>query len=338
MILIDAVFINNGGGKILLDYLYNKIAKNSTCQYLFLIDERLRNEYKEKKNPNIEIIFINGFLERCKFYSNNKIDFSNVLCFGNIPPNKRLKCKVYTYFHQLIYLNIPKEFSFIEKMKFNFKINILKLFRQNTDAWITQNNFIKDSLSKKFKISLNTVEVIPFYPPITGIDKYERKECSFLYVSNATPHKNHKNLISAFCKFYDQYNKGILTLTVNKTFPEIVELINDKVKKGYPIYNLGFVTREELYIEYQSHQYLIFPSLAESFGLGLVEAIENDCKVIASDLPYTHQVCIPSISIEKPINEQKILQALIRGIQYDEIPFSEQKINNEIETLLKLIQ
>ncbi|PKF74307.1 glycosyltransferase [Chryseobacterium sp. PMSZPI] len=337
MILIDAVFINNGGGKILLDYLYDKITENNLHQYLFLIDERLRDEYKEKNNPNIELIFIKGFSERCKFY-NNKINFSKVLCFGNVPPNKRLNCKVYTYFHQLIYLNIPKEFSFVEKIKFRFKINILRLFKKNTDVWITQNNLTKDSLSRKFKITVSDIEVLPFYPPITGEGKYSRNENSFLYVSNANPHKNHKNLINAFCNFFDQYNIGILTLTVNNTFPEIIELINDKIKKGYPINNVGFVTREALYKEYQSHQYLIFPSLAESFGLGLVEAIENNCKVIVSDLPFAHQVCVPSIAIKNPFGEQEILQAMISGIQYEKIPFSEQKIHDEIEKLLKLIK
>lgn len=338
MILIDAVFINNGGGKILLDYLFDQLLKRQSGDLLFLIDERLREEYKKKEKQNVKIIFINGFLERNKFYNQNTIHFSSVLCFGNIPPNKRLNAKVYTYFHQLIYLQIPEEFSLVEKIKFRLKISILKLFKKNTDVWITQSNFVKNLLSEKFKIKQDNIEVLPFYPAIKGEDTYQRAGNSFLYVSNANPHKNHKNLIEAFCDFFDQYNNGCLTLTVNESFPVIIELINDKIEKGYPITNLGFVTREQLYKEYQSHQYLVFPSLGESFGLGLVEAIQNNCKVIVSDLPYAHQVCLPSILIQEPFGKHEILQAMISGIQYEEIPFSEQKIHDETEKLLKLMK
>ena len=47
--------------------------------------------------------------------------------------------------------------------------------------------------------------------------------------------------------------------------------------------------------EYLSSEFLMFPSLTESFGLGLIEAIECGCKVIGADLPYTYEVCEPHL-------------------------------------------
>jgi glycosyltransferase involved in cell wall biosynthesis len=338
IILIDAVFINDGGGKILLDYLFEEISKSDDCsQYLFLIDDRLRQEYQSKLESNMQIIFIDGFLNRSKFYKKNTFDFKSVLCFGNIPPNVRLKAKVFTYFHQRIYLEIPKEFGILDTFKFKIKVAILKLFKNNTDFWMVQSPFMKGSLQNKLNIPESNVIVLPFYPPLRGKGFSDRKKNSFIFVSNANPHKNHSNLINAFCEFFDKEKEGLLTLTVNESFPDILDLIENKVQQGYPINNIGFVLRDELYKEYQSHQYLIFPSLSESFGLGLVEGIENGCKIIVSDLSYAHQVCEPGILIEQPQNKEKILEAMMKGLNYNSIPFSQQKIHNEIEKLINLL-
>ena len=337
-ILIDAIFINNGGGKILLDYLYDELSKIDDNAFVFLIDSRLKHEYQSKKKGNIQIHFLDGFSQRSKFYKNHTLNFKSVLCFGNIPPNVRLKAKVLTYFHQPMYLSIPKEFGIVETIKFKLKIAILRLFKKNTDQWLVQSDFIKNALQIKFDIEESKVLLLPFYPPLTGEGLFSRKKNSFIFVSNANPHKNHQNLINAFCEFFDQQKEGLLTVTVNETFPEILKLIKEKVDLDYPINNIGFVSRDELYREYQSHQYLVFPSLAESFGLGLVEAIENGCKIIASDLPYAHQACVASILIEKPQNKDNILAALKKGIDYDKIPFSEQKIHNDIEKLINLLK
>src|SRR5690606_3397267 len=108
---------------------------------------------------------------------------------------------------------------------------------------------------------------------------FNRLPNSYIYVSNANVHKNHSTLIEAFCMFYDEFGLGVLTLTVDKSFSAVYELIKLKKAQGYPINNIGFVNRNFLEEQYKKHQYLIYPSLSESFGLGLVEAIENGCKV-----------------------------------------------------------
>ena len=65
---------------------------------------------------------------------------------------------------------------------------------------------------------------------------------------------------------------------------------------------------------YQTSEFLIFPSLTESFGLGLVEGIENGCKVIAANLPYTFAVCTPSIVFD-PYVVGSIVNALEQSLQ-----------------------
>ena len=54
------------------------------------------------------------------------------------------------------------------------------------------------------------------------------------------------------------------------------------------VYPLGPLENAELIKWYQKCEFVIFPSYCESFGLPLIEGIENGCKIIASDLPFTH--------------------------------------------------
>lgn len=336
MLLIDAIFINNGGGKILLDYLYDVLDKTS-LNIVMLIDERIKDEYEVKKSKRINCVFLKTFSERNKYLKENKNKFEKVLCFGNIPPNIKMNATTYTYFHQPMYLSIPKEFSLIEKIKFNMKIFILKKFDKNTNFWIVQNRFIKKGLGEKFKINSDRILEIPFYPPLSIQDvNIQREKNTFIFVSNATPNKNHIRLINSFCNFYDKFGIGRLILTVSDSFPEVKGIIADKVKLGYPIQNLGFITHEELCLYYRKSEYLIFPSLAESFGLGIVEAIENGCKVIGADLAYMYEACEPSL-VFNPTDENSIYNSFCVATTQN-LPDSKQNIYNKIDELIKLLK
>ena len=103
MILVDCVYINNGGGKILLDQLVISInGTNSNVQFLF--DDRIVNNYKNEKFTNQPIFIKAGLNSRKIFYQLNKYKFSLVFTFGNIPPPIKLNIPVYTYLHNVLYL------------------------------------------------------------------------------------------------------------------------------------------------------------------------------------------------------------------------------------------
>jgi glycosyltransferase involved in cell wall biosynthesis len=336
MILLDAVYINNGGGKILLDYLISNLEKTNKNIY-YLLDTRLKiNDYAIRSNNKVH--FVNPkYLNRHRFYEKNINSFSTVLCFGNLPPSIKINAVVYTYFHQPMYLKIPKEITLLNRLKFWIKTIILKFIKKNANYWLVQNETIRKDLIKKYNLNPENVLVIPFYPPFDRIDRVPiRKKYSYLYVSNAPAHKNHIRLINAFCNFFDKKQIGELKLTVSPQYENIIKLIWEKKIKGYPIVNVGFINRSELQELYLENEYLIFPSLAESFGLGLVEAIENGCKVIGANLPYMYQVCEPSI-IFNPFDTKSIEIAFENSL-LDNIPMSNQIITNKINDLIERLK
>lgn len=335
MLLIDSLYINNGGGKILLDYLVeNTENENINCFYIF--DKRCENDYLNI-NSDRKVYMDGNILKRHQFYIKNRDKFSIVLCFGNLAPTIKLDIPVYTYFHQPMYLNIPKEFTLKQRLKFELKTFIFSKLLKNTSKLLVQHDLMKQKSIKKFSLKPDDVLTLPFYPDEDLIkDSNIRETNTFIYVSNATPHKNHVRLLEAFIKFYDEYKQGKLIVTVSETFNEIYYYIKELIKEGYPIENIGFVGREELIKNYHKSEYLIFPSLEESFGLGIVEAIECGCKVIGANLPYMHQVCEPSI-VFNPLDIKSIEKAFEKAIIKEE-KVTTQKIFNQIDQLISLLK
>lgn len=337
MILIDALYINNSGGKVLLDYLILRL-DNTTIDTHFLLDERIIGNHPKIKSD--KVTYLKGsFFKRHLFYLKNRHQFSKILCFGNLPPNLRLNAEVFTYFHQMIYLDVPKEFSFLERLKFKLKILVLRYIKTNTNYWLVQSNLIKEKLGKKLNIAFEKIAILPFYPQFERLDQLKviRIETTYLYVSNAMPHKNHKRLINTFCQFYDQYQKGKLILTVNEDYSEVLELIDNKQRHGYPIENVGFVERIALQKIYQAAEFLIFPSVTESFGLGLIEAIECGCKVIGADLPYTYEICNPTLVFD-PLNEHSLFNAFEKSLNTVKLQPTVPIIQNNIKQIIDLLK
>ena len=334
MILIDALYINNSGGKILLDFLIQKLEESSKEVY-YLLDARVENHIPEIKESNTVLFMKASLFLRKAFYKKHSDSFSTVFCFGNLPPNIKLQAKVYTYFHQQLYIRLPETVGLKQRISFFLKRKVFRSFVKNSDYWLLQTHLIKTNFESKFNIDPAKVLVLPFYPKAESQEVFIRKRYSYLYVSNATVHKNHIRLINAFCNFYTEHKLGTLTLTIGDDYPELLDLIKDKQLKKFPIRNIGFVKREELIRIYKESEYLIFPSLAESFGLGLLEAIENGCKIIGADLPYTYAVCKPSLTFN-PLHEKSISNALSLSLQ-NNVENSIAKVSNQIDEIIYLL-
>ena len=334
MILIDAIYINNGGGKILLDYLISQINKTN-LEIHYLIDSRIENKHCKVVNGTFEY-FPSNWLLRKKYYLLNEKKYNKVLCFANLPPNIKLDIPVFTYFHQPLFLKIESSLPFIKKSLFWIKTIILSHILKNTDKWIVQSSLIKSKLSEKYKINLVNILIIPFYPSLKKPQLVINREPIFLYVSNGEPHKNHKRLLEAFVLFYDNKNYGELHLTIEDTYVDLINEVNRLKNHGYPITNHGFLSRESLSDLYAKSFFFIFPSLTESFGLGIVEALENGCIILGADRPYMHTICKPNI-IFNPESIQDICNGMIKAInnQFDN---SEQYVQNEIENLITLLK
>ena len=337
MLLIDALYINNSGGKILLDYLISELEKTDESIKYFL-DIRIKENHPLIKKSNTVIYCKGSLIKRHFFYKKLGKSIDKVFCFGNIPPTLKLEIPVYTYFHQRLFIKIPEELAFSQKIILWIKSKFFQKFTANSQFWIMQTKSIKNEFLHKFQnIEKHKIIFMPFYPPFSkAFTIVDKEKNSFLYVSNGSPHKNHQRLLKAFVKFYQKYKTGKLYITIGNEFLDLKKSIAAHQKKGVPIVNVGFLNRKELYSLYTKSEFVVFPSLTESFGLGLLEAMENGCKVVGADLPYTHAVCKPSL-LFNPYEIDSIATAFYNAITKNTRP-TEQLVFNEIKSLIKLLK
>ena len=332
MLLFDSVYINNSGGKALLDYLTLEIEKNH-LRVFYLFDQRTKDSFdfiEHKKRNFVRATLINRF----KFYFQHKNEFESVLCFGNVPPPIRVSnAIVFTYFHNSLILNYPKDYPIRKKIYVNIQRVFLRIAKQNTNYWVVQSTNIALALAQRFNIDQDQIKTIPFFYVKESDALTDRKLC-YIYASSGSPHKNVGRLLSAWDELHQRGYSPLLHLTISEEWVDLNRRIQTLNQKGLKIVNHGILSNDALMLLYHESEYLIYPSLTESFGLPLIEAVKAGCKILAADLPYTYSVIKPSLTFD-PYDVQSITKAVEVSLRKD-LPNSECLVNNEISKLLGL--
>lgn len=338
-ILIDSVYINSGGGKTILFLIIDYILKaNLQHKFFFLLDNRLEftpNLLLNEKNCSR---ILNSERARRLYYIKNADNFSSFVCMANVPPPINLNYPVYIYFQNDLLINplntdlgvTQKLLNFIKKVYINYK-------SRRAYNWVVQSHIMKKKLIKYYKINDSKINISPIF----NTQKFQtnRKEKNtFIYVSSFAKHKNHERLFKAFVESaVIARTKIALHLTIpNTQFNKSIYLIKNK-PKNLQIINHGTLDNKELNLLYKKVEFLIFPSLHESFGLPLVESINYQCKVIASDLDYVNAIIQPSI-LFNPYSVKSIVESIITAINNTNNKQSNIVVENKIDTFVEDIQ
>ena len=325
MKLIDLVYLNSPGGLNLAKYLLNYLHKNENPnQFLLLIDKRNSihfNKYEIKK-----VTVSKNELSRFLFYKKNLRQFKSVFCFGNVPPPFKIKPKTFIYFHNEILLNSKDlGFSIISKLLFRLKWYYIKS-RNFNYIWFVQTEHMKTLLNKKLKVNSNAILKIPIFDSQKG-SAISKNKNSFIYPTSNQPHKNNKRLIEAFVEAALRTEEFFtLSLTIDK--------IKLTLPKNLKINFLGFIGQDQLSDIYDKSQFLIFPSLKESFGIPLIEGIQANCNVIASDLNYVNELVNPSYTFD-PYDKKSITETILVAFSNKYHPKSTVKVKNSIDLIFK---
>ncbi|PCJ67852.1 MAG: hypothetical protein COA58_01565 [Bacteroidetes bacterium] len=333
MILIDSLYINNSGGLLLLNYLIEEIEKTD-MEVTYLIDVRNKTRYdyiKEERVIRLKATIRN----RNQYYQSEQSKFKKVLCFGNIPPPFRLSnVTAYTYLHQYFYLDpSTSKKSFLSKAKFMLKRYYFKSLAYNTSLFVVQSHHMAEELTRVIN-GARQVHVLPFFKSTMSESTKSKNKKDFVYISNANPHKNHDILLDAWVDVHKHSPESSLHLTVSD---EMYHKLCLRIESMWEmnVINHGLISGEEVSDLLHSTEYLVYPSLAESFGLVLIEAAQAKCKIISSDLPYVYSVVEPTLTFD-PYDQQSISDALIVALEGTGVP-TKLKTKNDIDQMLKLL-
>lgn len=335
-VLIDALHIVGGGGRVLLDYFLHECYKNNWTNFDLLVDDRNESDYGHLTEGKV-FSSSSSYLNRIWFYLKRRSNYDVVFCFANFAPPIPLAtgARVYTYFHQPLLIKLFGNFTYFDRIKYGVKKIIFNITKKNSSNFMVQSNLIADGLRSEY--GLDNVWVLPFYENLSCLldHSVERDGNSFIYVSSGAGHKNHFRLLEAFKHFWIKNRIGSLYVTISDNYQDILDYIEDMQKSGIPVYNIGVVSRVTLAHYYSKCEYLVFPSLTESFGLGLVEAIDCGCKVIASERAYVGEMIVPSLSFD-PLDVNSISQAFELACTTS-LPKSEKIVLNQLDKLLNIL-
>ena len=124
-----------------------------------------------------------------------------------------------------------------------------------------------------------------------------------------------------------------LHLTVTDRNPGLKQLIEEFRNEGVNVVNHGFVNPVDVY---SLCQYLVYPSLTESFGLGLMEGHAAGLQIISSDLPYAHSVVKPSATFD-PLNPQNMAKVILANrLENKDFIQTELKTEDMLEPMLAM--
>jgi hypothetical protein len=341
MLFIDAVYIHESGGKALLEYFIEKLIKQRK-DFFILFDERLTSFCIHQLSPNQYQFVTASERSRRKVYKSVSNRATTIFCFANVPPPIQiLKIPVFIYFQNVLLLSRffdDNHYSIGSKFILLAKRSYIQWMNQPTYHWIVQSERVKQELSYRLSVNKNQVHVLPFFREEVPVQHNAHQINKFIYVADGVPQKNHTVLLQAWEYLQDRYQlTPELHLTIPARFTELIASIQQLQHRGIKIINHGVLDKAELNLLYQECGYLIFPSLRESFGLPLIEAVQAGCGVLASNLSFVADVITSSASFNP--NDYKEIADLVADIVIHQkrLP-SYLTIQNQIPELIEKLQ
>ena len=339
---INASNVHQGGGSTLLRELIEGLPLNTAVS--LILDSRMNISVDR---DDVDIIRVKPTIFSrlmSEIWISKKTQAHDLtLYFGNLPPLFSLKGKVKVYLQNRYLIDkFPlRNLSFKVQSRIAVERLLFRLGKRYVDEYIVQTPTMKASLIKVIGDDI-PIKVLPFAGSSSSISRQEiyladrAIQKRFCYIASGEPHKNHIILIEAWRLLAAEGIFPTLQLTVDEgIFTDLAALIDKSIKiHRLDIQNLGSISHKRALEVYRSVDALIYPSLFESFGLPLVEASQAGIPILASELDYVRDVCIPNESFS-PYSAQSISRAVKRFIGRPDMPIQLLSADQFIQSILQ---
>jgi glycosyltransferase involved in cell wall biosynthesis len=344
-LIVNATNIHVGGGKSLLLALLAAMPNN--IKVVTLLDARLELPFDIPKNlRTFRVVPTVGarYAAEKKLVKLTQPD-DLVLCFGNLPPLFKLAGHVAVFLQNRYLIDgvSLKRFSWKTRLRLHCERLWLICTTHNVNEFIVQTPSMYRILTESGIVRGLRTHILPF----SNIRQGYHRSCNtrtpkspmpiFIYVASGEPHKNHRNLIEAWCLLAKEgFFPGLKLTLAQEANQDLCNWLQRK-KDVFQIdvENLGMLSYSQVKEQYASAQALIFPSNFESFGLPLIEARQAGLAVLASELDYVRDVIDPEESFD-PTSPISIALAVKRflGIASDPLPLLD--AHAFLDSILKL--
>jgi glycosyltransferase involved in cell wall biosynthesis len=152
-----------------------------------------------------------------------------------------------------------------------------------------------------------------FQPAAQETDRQLRPPSRYLlHVGSLVPRKNPSFLLETFARCRRAF-PDLLLVQVGGTWTVDQEALVDALGVRAGIVRLHGITRSHLAVLYRGAAAVLVPSVAEGFGLPLIEALSCGALVIASDLPVLREVA-GDAAVYLPVSDHDAWGALLRDV------------------------
>lgn len=326
--------------------LYSRIVKKypESFEFVFGIpDGSDIPEFLKSNNSKLIVYKNNSFFWRqfklSRIINNFDIDYCH---FQYVLPfflDKKI-CKILTI-HDLIFLRNPEFFPLMYRIP---RALFFFLSAKKSNKLLTISSSSKRDINYYFKVPLNEIEVIELGhgSRLTNINKsivpklLNKKY--LLSVGRHEPRKNYQRLIEAYSK-ENIFNKfGIYLVIVGWVAKDFV----NNLSIDHPgVLLIKECSDSELAWIYENSSGFIFPSIAEGFGLPLVEALEFNIPSATSDTYPIAEIKDHCIVTFNPYSMQDIGNALLKLAtnehSFDPRPYPGMSWDRHVDNFIKFI-
>jgi glycosyltransferase involved in cell wall biosynthesis len=152
-------------------------------------------------------------------------------------------------------------------------------------------------------------------------EKYHLPDRYFFFLGNTDPKKNTKGALQAFSDFLKESGLEVKLVMLDYDRPELEKLLEDIGDRGLinQIVLTGYVVNTDLPAIYCQSELFLYPSLRESFGIPMLEAMACGVPVITSNTSSMPEVAGDAALIIDPFKPQEITAAMIRIVTDKEL-------------------
>jgi len=230
------------------------------------------------------------------------IDLSTCYSFNNMAPFFRSYSPVnqIVFYHQAIPLS---EFKFSIFLPAGLRIFfykhvypfLVRAYDSGNVRYIVQAEWIKQALSSRCHIATSriSIEKPSFNWPVpvrVALDWYDRVD--YIYPADDYQYKNHNLIIKVVEYISSSEGSELQNVTIGLTLDQnswVFDVVNKKELARYFVF-LGGQQRENILGAFAHGCGLVFPSLVETVGLPLLEALRYESTILVSDRPYSREV------------------------------------------------
>jgi len=236
-----------------------------------------------------------------------------------------------TTLHDIIYMESVSIFgkagTWYQKFGNMYRRMVVPSVVKKSDKIITVSKFEKNRIAGFFKFQKNDNRLVAIYNGVTEhfkpiSDKTELNRVKKLYnlpenflffLGNTDPKKNTPGVLKAFSDYLKKTNDDTYLVMLDYEQSALDSILNDIGDKNLKsrIILTGYVVNTDLPAIYNLCSIFLYPSLRESFGIPMLEAMRCGVPVITSNTSSMPEVSGNAAYIIDPYKPEEITNAII---------------------------